>query len=64
LIHSSRTSIKALVKDHRPGNGAIDSHPQAAIVSVTARPAIGAALAAWQQSNNNTTSEAAFSNTV
>ena len=56
--------MSALVNDHRPGAGAIASQPQAAIVSVMARPAMGAALAAKQQSSSSKTSEVAFSNTV
>ena len=56
--------MRVLVKENRPGSGAIDSHPHAAIVSVIARPAIGAALAAEQQSSKRRTSDFAFSNTI
>ena len=52
------------VKENRPGSAAIDSHPHAAIVSVTARPEIGAALAAEQQSSRRRTSDLDFSNTT
>jgi hypothetical protein len=52
------------VNEKRPGSGAIDSHPQAAMISFIARPACGAALAAEQQSNNKSASDVAFSNSV
>jgi hypothetical protein len=56
--------MRVSVKEKRPGSGAIDSHPHAAMVSIIARPAIGAALAAEQQSSSNRTSNLAFSNKV
>lgn len=56
--------MRVSVKENRPGSGAIDSHPHAAIVSVTAWPVIGAALAAEQQSRSRRTSDLAFSNTI
>ena len=52
------------VKENRPDSVVIDSHPHAAIVLVIARPAIGAALAAKQQSSKKRTSDSAFSKTI
>jgi hypothetical protein len=56
--------MSVLVKEKRPGSGAIDSHPHAAMISVIAWPAWGAALAAEQQSNSRNASDVAFSNSV
>ena len=52
------------MNENLPGSAAILSHPQAAIVSVTAVPPLGAELAAEQQSRRSRTSAAAASNRV
>jgi len=52
------------VKENRPGSAVMDSHPQAAMVSVIARPPRGAALAAEQQSRRNSASDLDFSKSV
>jgi hypothetical protein len=63
-IQLSNTSIRALVKECRPGPGVQVSKPQAAIVSITPCPLSGAAPAAAQQSSRNSTSHAHSSNTL
>ena len=52
------------VKEYLPGCGAEFSKPHAAIVSVTAEPTVGAALAAAQQSRSRRASKLAFSKSV
>ncbi len=63
-FQSSRTSMSALVNECLPGSGAQVSKPHAAIVSVTAGPVAGAALAAAQQSSKSSVSKEACSNSV
>jgi hypothetical protein len=63
-IQSSNTSIRALVKECRPGPGAQVSNPQAAIVSITPCPLSGVAPAAAQQLSRNSTSHAHSSKTL
>lgn len=63
---SSKTAMRVLVNECRPGWGAHVSKPQAAIVSVTLLhwPSAGALLAAAQQSSSKSTSASACSNMV
>lgn len=64
-LHSAKTSMRALVKEYRPGSGAMASQLEADIVSVILLPFGNVADAApAQQSNSTRTSDTERSRSV